>query len=962
MTPSPWPRTLRRLFAGPARPGRPARRTGFRPSLEALEDRAVPATLTVTNLLDSGPGSLRGQIAASAAGDTVNFASGLSGTITLTSGELAVSHNLTVQGPGAGTITVSGNNAQRVFHTLRGTSVSISGLTIANGSVSDFGGGIESEGSLSLFSSTLTGNSAGSGSGGGLAFVVNNTGSASLSLTSDTFTNNTGANGAGLFSSVTNRYGSVNVSVSFTTFSSNTATGAGGALDSFISLSRTASAAFTLTDSNDLFSRPTFSNNRAASGGGLASTVRTADVSQATVSVFGVKAQDNTAQNGGGIFSDVTSANASQATVSLSVVTLQDDVASALGGGLYSTLTSTEGGRASLTAFNPTAKEDTAVNGGGVYSLVTLTGSGSASATFNNLSASANVASQSGGGLYSVVNNSGAGKASLTLDGGTVASNAATAGAGGGVFSQLILSGTGAAFRTFLDPLGSTTVTLNNLRVTDNAAGTDGGGVFADVSSTGGGTAGATVTNCTLLNNSTAGRVFGTGEGGGLRLALSAQNAGSAYSLLTGDTATGNTSAIGGGGIKLKETNRGSGTVSTFFLGPIVTNDNFNVGFNAELNATSSGSASFGGFGSISASGNAGPGISVSTSSSGVGQATATLAAIATGNSGPGINLTSFNSGVGRSDISLNFVQVSGNTGSGINALMNASLGTASLAVSNGTITGNGNLDSAFFNGGGMHITGFTSDPEASVNVTLTGLTIDGNSAFLGGGVYFDLFAGISGQNPSLTGGSIQASVTGCTLSNNHATLGGGIGASEVTRKGVVGQLTVANASATLTVTNSTIFSNLADSAGGGVFSSANVGDGPAGLTLLSDTIAFNAANQGGGIFANGTTVRSTIVADNTAATGPDASGTFTSGGHNLIGQTDGSSGWVASDLTGTTASPLDPLFGDFGNFGGSTNTLQLLSGSPAIGHGDPAGPATDQRGVFRSTTAPSIGAYEFTG
>src|SRR5262249_33989727 len=160
-----------------------------------------------------------------------------------------------------------------------------------------------------------------------------------------------------------------------------------------------------------------------------------------------------------------------------------------------------------------------------------------------------NTASQSGGGLHSVVNNSGSGKASLTLNGGTLASNAATAAAGGGVFSQVILSGAGAPFQTFFDPLGSTNVTLTNLQATGNTAGPAGGGISADVSSTGSGTAGAPVTGCTLLNNSTAGRVFGTGQGGGLRLALSAQNAGSTYGLLTGDTATGNTSATGGGGI-----------------------------------------------------------------------------------------------------------------------------------------------------------------------------------------------------------------------------------------------------------------------------------------------------------------------------------------------------------------------------------------------------------------------------
>ena len=77
----------------------------------------VLSTFTVSNLLDSSPGSLRDQIAAASSGDTINFASGLSGTINLTSGELAIAKNLTIQGPGTATITVSGGGTQRVFHT-----------------------------------------------------------------------------------------------------------------------------------------------------------------------------------------------------------------------------------------------------------------------------------------------------------------------------------------------------------------------------------------------------------------------------------------------------------------------------------------------------------------------------------------------------------------------------------------------------------------------------------------------------------------------------------------------------------------------------------------------------------------------------------------------------------------------------------------------------------------------------
>src|SRR5215472_7351937 len=62
--------------------GRPQQRPAaprFRPHLEALEDRWLPSTLAVTNNLDSGPGSLRAEIAAARNGDTIVFAPSLDG-------------------------------------------------------------------------------------------------------------------------------------------------------------------------------------------------------------------------------------------------------------------------------------------------------------------------------------------------------------------------------------------------------------------------------------------------------------------------------------------------------------------------------------------------------------------------------------------------------------------------------------------------------------------------------------------------------------------------------------------------------------------------------------------------------------------------------------------------------------------------------------------------------------------
>ncbi len=89
------------------------------------------ALLTVTSLADSGPGSLRDQVAASLAGDTIDFAT--NGTMVLSS-VIVINHTLFVKGPGPAKLTVSGNATDRVFIT-GGSPVVLSGMTISNGLV-----------------------------------------------------------------------------------------------------------------------------------------------------------------------------------------------------------------------------------------------------------------------------------------------------------------------------------------------------------------------------------------------------------------------------------------------------------------------------------------------------------------------------------------------------------------------------------------------------------------------------------------------------------------------------------------------------------------------------------------------------------------------------------------------------------------------------------------------------------
>jgi predicted outer membrane repeat protein len=136
----------------------PNRKRRGRLWLEPLEARFLPST--VTNLSDGDPGSLRDAIATTPAGGTVDFQPGLTGTITLTTGELDVNQDLTIEGPGASVITVSGNNASRVFNIGKFT-VAISGLTIADGTVTDLnGGGLYNAGTLTVSDSAFGGNSA----------------------------------------------------------------------------------------------------------------------------------------------------------------------------------------------------------------------------------------------------------------------------------------------------------------------------------------------------------------------------------------------------------------------------------------------------------------------------------------------------------------------------------------------------------------------------------------------------------------------------------------------------------------------------------------------------------------------------------------------------------------------------------------------------------------------------------
>jgi CSLREA domain-containing protein len=252
-----------------------------------------------------------------------------------------------------------------------------------------------------------------------------------------------------------------------------------------------------------------------------------------------------------------------------------------------------------------------------------------------------------------------------------------------------------------------------------------------------------------------------------------------------------------------------------------------------------------------------------------------------------------------------NLVTVSGGNTFGVFYV----LPSATVSLSGLTIA-NGNTVALSPGSGGLYV-------GSSANLTVANSTISGNIAQSGGGIYID------------TSGTLT--LTNCTLSNNTAAGAGGQGGG------------IYNNNGTVFLNNSTLSGNTANDMGGGIINGGV-------LTLTNSTVSGNSAGTGGGIAVLGAlTLANSIVAGNSAsASFADISNAYTDSGGNQASLN-------ASNLSNIIIN-LAPL----GNYGGPTQTMPPLPGSPAICAGTPAnippGKTGDQRG-FPNNTSYTIGS-----
>lgn len=232
----------------------------------------APCDVTVTNTSDAGAGSLRRALSSVCAGGTVLFSNALAGqTITLLSGPLTLGKNVTIDGSGAPGLTISGNNADRVFIVNAGTIATIKQLTVTKGYGFQLAGGILNNGSLTLDHVAVTQNTMATNAGDfwqGGGGIYSGDG-ATLNLVDSSVTDNHAAwSGGGVYS-----FFHTTTTIVRSTISGNVSNDVGGAIRSLGNMTITNSTlsgntstgwhggAIFQTDGNITITNSTIANN-----------------------------------------------------------------------------------------------------------------------------------------------------------------------------------------------------------------------------------------------------------------------------------------------------------------------------------------------------------------------------------------------------------------------------------------------------------------------------------------------------------------------------------------------------------------------------------------------------------------------------------------------------------------------------------------------------------------------------
>jgi hypothetical protein len=418
----------------------------------------------------AGDGSLRGEIAAANSGDTINFnipksdpgynASTGAWTITLTRGELDITENLTINGPGAGVLSISGNDSSRVFGVASG-SVVLSDLTITQGFTTDPNGGggiLATGGNLTLTNCVISNCQAQpdpifQSTNGGGAIVVNG---ANATLTDCVISNCQATQGGAIRAFGNTQH---TVQIDSCSFLGNTASGSGGALDS--------------PGSTVIINASTFSQNSAPSGGAI--SYGTGGSCTLTNDTFtGNKA---TGGNGGAI-----NFNAG-GTCTLLNDTIDGNTAATGGGGIEFPA----GGTFTMTN-TIVANNKVEGSGGGIQNFGSLQ---LIACTVTNNTALSDNSAVTGGGIY----NGG----TLTVLDSTISGNTA----GLNVFPPALFAGNGGGIGSF----GQLTIKASTL--VGNQVNNDGGAIDIEGGS-------AQLTNVTITGNRADSDNFEGGSGGGI--------------------------------------------------------------------------------------------------------------------------------------------------------------------------------------------------------------------------------------------------------------------------------------------------------------------------------------------------------------------------------------------------------------------------------------------------------------